>query len=103
MKKSIRAIGWTIENTNEITLGLFSHKIKLDQDHTPSVDHRRRLNQPMQEVVKKEIIKWLDAGVIYLISNCTWVSPMKYIPKNGGIMVVKNEKIDLISIEPVIR
>ena len=49
--------------------GIFSHKIQLMPDHKPSIEHHRRLYPPIQEVVKKEIIKWLDAGVIYLIDD----------------------------------
>ncbi|XP_039020906.1 uncharacterized protein LOC120152866 [Hibiscus syriacus] len=42
-------------------------------------------------MVMKEIIKWLDAGVIYPISNSSWVSRMQYVPNNGGVTVVSNE------------
>ena len=50
----------------------------------------------MKEVVKKEIIKWLDSGVIYPISDSTWVSPLQCVPKKGGMTVVANEKNELI-------
>ena len=50
----------------------------------------------MKEVVKKEILKLLDAGVIYPISDSTWVSPVHCVPKKGGMTVVKNEKDELI-------
>ena len=42
----------------------------------------------MQEVVKKEIIKWLDAGVIYPIADSSWVCPVQCIPNKGGTTVV---------------
>lgn len=42
----------------------------------------------MKEVVKKEILKWLDAKVISSISNNKWVSPMQCDPKKGGIIVL---------------
>ena len=45
-------------------------------DHKPRIDHQRRLNPPKQEVVKKDIIKWLDAGVIYPIADSSWVCPV---------------------------
>jgi len=41
----------------------------------------------MKEVVKKEIIKWLDGGIIYQISDNVWVSPVQYVPKKGGVIV----------------
>jgi len=50
----------------------------------------------MQEVVKKEIIKLLDAGIIYPISDSAWVSPIHCVPKKGGMTVVKNDKNELI-------
>lgn len=50
----------------------------------------------MKEVVKKEIIKWLDAGNIYTISDSIWVSPVQCVPKKGGVTVVKNDKNELI-------
>ena len=44
----------------------------------------------MKEVVRKEVLNWLDAGVIYPISNSLWVSPVQVMPKNGGMMVVRD-------------
>ncbi|XP_070050795.1 uncharacterized protein [Nicotiana tomentosiformis] len=50
----------------------------------------------MQEVVKKEIIKWLDSGVVYPISDSSWTSPVQCVPKNGGMSVITNDKNELI-------
>ena len=50
----------------------------------------------MQEVVKKEVVKLLDAGIIYPISDSAWISPVQVVPKKGGITVVKNENNELI-------
>ncbi|GJT33400.1 reverse transcriptase domain-containing protein [Tanacetum coccineum] len=50
----------------------------------------------MQEVVKKEIVKLLDIGIIYLIANSPWVSPIHCVPKKGGITVVTNENDELV-------
>ena len=55
----------------------------------------------MQEVVKKEIIKWLDAGVIYPIADSSLVCPVQCVPKKGGMTVVPNEKNDLVSMSSV--
>ena len=95
LKRFKRAIGWTIADIIGIPPGIFSHKIQLIPDHKPSIEHQRRLNPPMQEVVKKEIIKWLDAGVIYPIADSSWVCPVQCVPKKGGMNVVPNEKINL--------
>ena len=50
----------------------------------------------MKEVVKKEVLKWLDVGIIYPIASSSWVSPVQCVPKKGGTTVVKNEKNELI-------
>jgi len=51
----------------------------------------------MQEVVKKEVGKLLDARIIYLISDSEWVSPMQVVLTKKSMIVVKNEKDELIS------
>ncbi|GJV32757.1 hypothetical protein Tco_1393157 [Tanacetum coccineum] len=72
------------------------HKIQLLDDKKPVVQKQRRLNQNMQEVVKKEIIKLLDTGIIYPIADSPWVSPIHCVPKKGGITVVTNENDELV-------
>jgi RNase H-like domain found in reverse transcriptase len=54
------------------------------------------LNPNLREVVKKEVIKLLDAGIIYPISDSKWVSPVQVVPKKGGVTVVKNENNELL-------
>ncbi|GKD44699.1 hypothetical protein Tco_1269344 [Tanacetum coccineum] len=48
------------------------------------------------KVIKKEVLKLLDAGMIYPISDSPWVSPVHCVPKKGGITVVANEENELI-------
>jgi hypothetical protein len=50
----------------------------------------------MREVVKKEVLKLLHAGIIYPVPHSEWVSPVQVVPKKGGMTVVKNEKNELI-------
>ena len=50
----------------------------------------------MKEVVIKEVLKWLNAGFIYAISDSPWVSPIHVVPKNSGFTVIRNEKNELI-------
>ena len=76
LRRFKRVIGWTIADIIGIPPGICSHKIQLMPDHKPSIEHQRHLNPPMQEVVKKEIIKWLDAGVIYPIADSSKVFPV---------------------------
>ena len=72
------------------------HRILLEEDAKPTREAQRRLNPPMIEVVKKEIIKLLDVGVIYPISDSKWVSPVQVVPKKSRITVVKNKDDDLV-------
>ncbi|KAK8538818.1 hypothetical protein V6N12_034526 [Hibiscus sabdariffa] len=90
------ALGWTIADIKGISPTICMHKILLDDDHKPTVNAQRRLNQAMKDVVRKEILKWLDAGIIYPISDSEWVSPVQCVPKKGGITVISNEKNELI-------
>ncbi|XP_034217342.1 uncharacterized protein LOC117628907 [Prunus dulcis] len=62
----------------------------------PKRDAQRRLNPNMKEVVRKEVIKLLNVGIIYPISDSKWVSPVQVVPKKSGITVVKNEANELV-------
>nr|GEV16018.1 hypothetical protein [Tanacetum cinerariifolium] len=72
-----------------------------DQEKTnftcPYVQHQRRVNLKIYEVIKKKVIKLLDAGLIYPISDSPWVSPIHCVPKKGGMTVIENEDNELIS------
>ena len=68
----------------------------MEEDAKPVRDHQRRLNPKMKEVVRKEILKLLEAGIIYPIADSRWVSPVHCAPKKGGITVVPNDKNELI-------
>ena len=50
----------------------------------------------MQEVGRAEVLKLLDVGIIYPISDSNWVSPVQVVPKKFGITVVKNEDDQLV-------
>jgi hypothetical protein len=50
----------------------------------------------MMEVVKKEVLKLVKAGVIYPVSDSEWVCPVQVVPKKGGMTVICNEKNELI-------
>ncbi|GJZ06517.1 hypothetical protein Tco_0540310 [Tanacetum coccineum] len=68
----------------------------MEDEFKPSVQPQRRVNPNNKEVVKKEVIKLLDDGLIYPISDSPWVRPIQVVPKKGGMTVVKNEKDELI-------
>ncbi|XP_070049176.1 uncharacterized protein [Nicotiana tomentosiformis] len=94
-QKRKKAIGWTLEDIWGISSTFCMHKINLEDGAKPSIEHQMRLNEAMQEVVKKKIIKWLDVGVVYPISDCSWTSPVQCIPKKGGMTAVTNDKNEL--------
>ena len=72
------------------------HKILLEENARTSVEHQRRLNLVMKEVIRKEVLKWLNTSFIYAISDNPWVSPVHVVPKKGGFTMIRNEKNELI-------
>nr|GEX46049.1 reverse transcriptase domain-containing protein [Tanacetum cinerariifolium] len=96
LKSHKRAIAWKLSGIEGINLEFCTHKILMEEDFTPAVQHQRRVNPKIHEVIKQEVIKLLDAGLIYPISDSPWVCPVHYVPKKGGITVVENEDNELI-------
>ncbi|GKD99380.1 reverse transcriptase domain-containing protein, partial [Tanacetum coccineum] len=90
------AISWKISNIKGIDPHFCTHKILMEDDFKPAVQHQRRVNPKIHEVIKKEVIKLLDAGLIYPVSESPWVSLVHCVPKKGGITVVENEDNELI-------
>nr|GFA08539.1 reverse transcriptase domain-containing protein [Tanacetum cinerariifolium] len=74
----------------------YSHKILLEEDFSPKVQSQRRVNPKIHDVIKKEVEKLLDAGLIYPISDSPWVSPVHCVPKKGGMTVIKNDENELV-------
>ena len=72
------------------------HRIFLEDGDKPSVEEQRRLNPTMKKVVHKEVLKWLDTGVIYPISDSAWVSPVQVVPKKGGTTIIRTENNTLL-------
>ena len=72
------------------------HKMKMEVEYKPMRQPQRRLNPSMKEEVRKEVLKLLEAGLIYPISDSASVSPIQVVPKKGGMIVIRNEKNDLI-------
>ncbi|XP_022040336.1 uncharacterized protein LOC110942883 [Helianthus annuus] len=90
-----KAMAWKIMDIKGINPSFCTRKILMEDDYKPSAQHQRRLNQNMQDVVKKEVIKLLNSGLIYPISDSVWVSPVQVVPKKGGITVVPNDRNEL--------
>ncbi|GKA53368.1 reverse transcriptase domain-containing protein [Tanacetum coccineum] len=68
----------------------------MDDDFKSVVQHQRSVNPKIHEVIKKEVVKLLDVGLIYPISDSPWVSPVHCVPKKGGMTIVTNEDNKLI-------
>jgi hypothetical protein len=103
LEKYRPVIGYSLKNLKRISSSLCTHRIPKEQDHKPIREHQRRLNNVMREVVKKEVLKPLKAGVIYPVSDNEWISPVQMVSKKGGMMVISNEKIELIPQQTVHR
>nr|GEV34653.1 reverse transcriptase domain-containing protein [Tanacetum cinerariifolium] len=74
----------------------------MEEDYKPAVQHQRRVNPKIYDVIKKEVEKLFDAGLIYPISDSPWVSPIHCVPKKGGFTVIENEENELIPTRLVI-
>jgi hypothetical protein len=96
LAKHKKVIGYSISDLKGISSAFCTHRIPLEEQCKPVVEHERRLSHAMREVVKKEVIKLLDAGIIYPVPHSGWVSTVNCVPKKGGITVVMNEKDELI-------
>nr|GEZ37778.1 reverse transcriptase domain-containing protein [Tanacetum cinerariifolium] len=68
----------------------------MEEDFELEVQHQIRVNPKIHDVIKQEVIKLLEAGLIYPIFNSPWVSPVRCVPKKGGFIVVENEDNELI-------
>ena len=80
----------------EINPSIVQHRIHLTEEAKPKRDPQCRLNSIMQEVVRTEIVKLLDNGIIYPISDSQWVSPVHAVPKKASFTVVENDKKELV-------
>nr|GFB76589.1 reverse transcriptase domain-containing protein [Tanacetum cinerariifolium] len=96
LKSHKRAIAWKLSNIQGINPDFCTHKILMKEDYKPAVQHQRRVNPKIYGVIKKEVEKLLDAGLIYPISDSPWVSLIHCVPKKGGFTVVENEENELI-------
>nr|GEY31379.1 reverse transcriptase domain-containing protein, chloroplastic [Tanacetum cinerariifolium] len=96
LKSHKRAISWKVFDIKGIDPEFYTHKIIMEEDFELVVQHQRRVNPKIHDVIKNEVLKLLDAGLIYPISDSPWVSPIHCVPKKGGFTVVENEENELI-------
>ena len=74
LEKNLEDFSWSINDIKGISPSICMHKILMEEEHGPSIEHQRRLNPIMKEVVKNEVLKWLHAEFIYAISDSPWLS-----------------------------
>ncbi|GKE15996.1 hypothetical protein Tco_1423573, partial [Tanacetum coccineum] len=96
LEKHRGAFAGKMSDIKGISLSFCTHKILMKDDFKPVIQPQRRLNPKFQDVVKNEIVKLLDSGLIYPISDSSWVSPIHVVPKKGRMTVVLNENNELI-------
>ncbi|GJX91900.1 DNA-directed DNA polymerase [Tanacetum coccineum] len=96
LKSHKRAVAWKLSDIKGINPEFCTHKILMEEDYKLAVQHQRWVNPKIHDVIKKEVEKLLDAGLIYPISDSPWVSPVHCVPKKGGFIVVENDENELI-------
>nr|GEY20395.1 reverse transcriptase domain-containing protein [Tanacetum cinerariifolium] len=96
LKSHKRAIAWKLSDIKGIDPEFCTHKILMKEDFKPAVQHQRSVNPKIYDVIKQEVLKLLDARLIYPIFDSPWVSPVYCVPKKGGFTVVENKENELI-------
>nr|GEX37408.1 reverse transcriptase domain-containing protein [Tanacetum cinerariifolium] len=96
LKSHKRAIAWKRSDVKGINPEFCTHKILLEEDFEPVVQHQRRVNPKIHDVIKQKVLKLLDVGLIYPVFDSPWVSPVHRVPKKDGFTVVENEENELI-------
>nr|GEW89571.1 reverse transcriptase domain-containing protein [Tanacetum cinerariifolium] len=103
LKSHKQAIAWKLSDIKGINLEFCTHKILMEDNFEQIVQHQRRVNPKIHDVIKKEVLKHLDVGLIYPILDGPWVSLVHCVPKKGGFTVVENEENELIPTRLVTR
>ncbi|XP_058211511.1 uncharacterized protein LOC131323682 [Rhododendron vialii] len=96
LRKHVGAIGWTTADLQGISPMVCTHRIFLDEDVKPSRQPHHHLNPNMKVVVRAEVLKLLDAGIIYPIAHSEWVSLVQVVPKNARVTVMRNGEDELV-------
>ena len=76
LRKHKSALAWSIADIKGISPSICMHKKLMEESYKPSIEHQRRLNPAMKEVVRAEVLKLQNAKIIYAISDSSWVSPV---------------------------
>ena len=92
LRENKQVIGWKIIDLKGISPVVCTHHIYLEEEEKSVRQPQRRLNPHMQEVVSAEVLKLIQAGIIYPKSDSTWVSPTQVVPKKSRVNTMHNEK-----------
>nr|GFC45476.1 reverse transcriptase domain-containing protein [Tanacetum cinerariifolium] len=93
LKSHKQALTWQLFDIKCINPKFYTHKILMEDDFKPAVQDQRMVNPIIHEVIKKEVLKLLDAGLIYPILDSPWVSPVHYVQKKVVLPLLKMKKI----------
>ncbi|GKA89625.1 DNA-directed DNA polymerase, partial [Tanacetum coccineum] len=96
LEKHRGAFAWKMSDIKGISPSFCTYKILMEDDFKPVIQPQRCLYPKVQDVVKNDIVKLLDSGLIYPISDSSRVSPIHVVPKKRGMTVVLNKNNDLI-------
>ncbi|TYK18659.1 Transposon Ty3-I Gag-Pol polyprotein [Cucumis melo var. makuwa] len=97
LKKKRQAIGWTLDDIKGISPTFCIHHIILEEEAKEKIQPQRRLNPTLKEVVMKEVLKLKDVEIIYPVPDSTWVSQIHVVSKKTEMIVVKNDKGEMVS------
>nr|GEZ91543.1 reverse transcriptase domain-containing protein [Tanacetum cinerariifolium] len=92
LKSHKQALTWQLFDIKGINPKFCTHKILMKDDFKPAVQHQRRVNPKIHNVIKKEVLKILDVELIYPISDSPWVSPVHCVPKKVVLSLLKMKK-----------
>nr|GEW90004.1 reverse transcriptase domain-containing protein [Tanacetum cinerariifolium] len=106
LKSHKRAIAWKLSDIKGINPKFYTHKILMEDDFKPVVQHQRRVNPKIYDVIKKEVKKLLDAGLIYPISDSPWEKSHLMV-KEGivlGHKISKNRiEVDKVKVDVIAK
>nr|GEY12496.1 reverse transcriptase domain-containing protein [Tanacetum cinerariifolium] len=91
LKSHKRAIAWKLSDIKGIDPEFYTHKILMEEDFEPVVQHQRRVSPKIHDVIKNEVLKLLDAGLIYPISDSHW-EKSHFMVKEGIVLGHKISK-----------
>jgi hypothetical protein len=69
LKKNKKVIEYSIDDLRGLSLAFCTHRVPMEDQCKPVVDHQTRLTHAMRGVVQKEVIKLLDTRIIYPVPH----------------------------------